>query len=211
MASKGVLTVISGFSGVGKGTVMKQLLSKYDHYRLSVSATTRKPRPGETHGVEYFFLTKEEFQSMIENDGFLEWAQYVDSYYGTPREYVENILEQGHDIILEIEMQGALQVKKQYPQALLLFIVPPDFETLKERLYGRQTEGEATILKRLARCYEEAEVVKSYDYMVVNDEVDNCVEKINELIVNEHKKPIYNIDVIEEIKENAKKIRDQIF
>lgn len=203
MSSKGVLTVISGFSGAGKGTVMKALLSKYTNYKLSISATTRAPRPGEVDKKDYFFLTKEEFLSMIDDDGFAEWARYVDNYYGTPRAYLEEQLNAGNDVILEIEMQGAFQVKEKYPDALLLFITPPSFEELHKRLVGRGTEDEATINKRLARCYEETDIVDRYDYLVINDEVDNCVEMINSIIQNEHLKPSYNNHLIDEFKENS--------
>ena len=200
MSSKGVLTVISGFSGAGKGTVMKALLNKYDNYKLSISATTRNPRPGETDGKEYFFLTKDKFESMINQNGFAEWAKYVDNYYGTPRKYLEEQLDAGNDVILEIEMQGALQVKEKYPYALLLFITPPSFDELKKRLIGRGTEDEDTINKRLKRCHEETEFVHEYDYLVINDEVNKCVVKINELIKNHHLKPVFNKELINEFK-----------
>lgn len=204
MARKGVLTVISGFSGAGKGTVMKALLKKYPNYMLSISATTREPREGEEDGREYFFLTKEKFESMIESDSFIEWANYVDNYYGTPREYVEKQLEDGKDVILEIEMQGALNVKKSYPDALLLFITPNSFNELVSRLKGRGTEDDETIEKRIRRCYEESSVVDNYDFLVINDKVDNCVEQINSIIQNEHRKPLYNKDLTEEFRSNSK-------
>lgn len=200
MSKKGVLTVISGFSGAGKGTVMKKLLEIYPEYKLSISATTRSPRDGEIDGTHYFFLTKDKFESMIEDNGFIEWARYVDNYYGTPKKYVEEQLLLGNDIILEIEMQGALQVKKQYPDALLLFITPPNFEELVKRLKGRGTEDDATIQKRIRRCYEEAAIVNNYDYLVINDDVNQCVEQINTIISNEHSKPNYNIGLIEEFR-----------
>lgn len=198
MSTRGVLTVISGFSGAGKGTVMKALMNKYPDYKLSISATTRSPRNGEQDGKDYFFLTKDKFESMIEDDGFIEWAKYVDNYYGTPREFVESNLSQGKDIILEIEMQGALIIKEKFPDALLLFITPPDFDELVNRLVGRGTEDNATINKRIARCNEEADVVAKYDYLVINDTVDACVERINEIISNEHFKPKYNEELIKQ-------------
>ncbi len=198
MSTRGVLTVISGFSGAGKGTVMKALMNKYPDYKLSISATTRSPRNGEQDGKDYFFLTKDKFESMIEDDGFIEWAKYVDNYYGTPREFVESNLSQGKDIILEIEMQGALIIKEKFPDALLLFITPPDFDELVKRLVGRGTEDNATINKRIARCNEEADVVAKYDYLVINDTVDACVERINEIISNEHFKPKYNEELIKQ-------------
>ena len=141
MQTKGVLVVVSGFSGAGKGTVMKALLEKYDNYALSVSATTRSPRPGEENGREYFFLTESQFEDMIRNDELIEYAHYVDHYYGTPRKYVEDKMAAGKDVILEIEIQGALNIKKKFPDALLVFIVPPTAKDLKKRLIGRGTES----------------------------------------------------------------------
>ena len=157
MNKKGLLIVVSGFSGSGKGTVMKELISRYDDYSLSISATTRKPREGETNGKEYFFLTKEEFESMIDNNDFVEWAEYVSNYYGTPKRYLEEQLSMGRKVILEIEIQGALKVKEQFPEALLIFMTPPSYSVLKERLIGRGTEDIDTVNKRLNRAIEEAE------------------------------------------------------
>lgn len=145
MNKKGILIILSGFSGVGKGTVVRRLLSDYDNYALSISATTRKPREGEEDGVSYFFKSKEEFEQMIKEDSFIEHARYVENYYGTPKAYVQEQLDAGKDVILEIEIQGALKVKEKYPDALMLFLVPPDAQTLKERLVGRGTET--------ARCH----------------------------------------------------------
>ena len=155
--NKGILTVVSGFSGSGKGTIMKELLRKYnEQYALSISATTRSPRPGETDGVEYFFKTREEFEEMIAADALIEHAQYVGNYYGTPRSYVEEQLEAGRDVILEIEIQGALKVKERFPDTLLLFVTPPSADELKSRLVGRGTEAMDVIESRLARALEEA-------------------------------------------------------
>ena len=167
--SKGVLTVVSGFSGAGKGTVMKRLIQKYDDYALSISVTTRKPREGERDGIEYFFKTKEEVEAMIENDEFLEYARYVDNYYGTPRFYVEEMLAKGKNVILEIEIQGAMQIKAKNPEAVLVFVTPPSFEELRNRLVGRGTETADVIESRLRRASEEAEGMPSYDYILVND------------------------------------------
>lgn len=203
MAQKGVLTVVSGFSGAGKGTVMKAFLKKYPEYKLSVSATTRLPRPGEIDGKDYFFLTKDKFESMIDNNGFLEYALYVDNYYGTPRDYVISQLEKGYDVILEIEMQGALLIKEKYPDALLLFMTPPGFEELVKRLTGRGTEDDKTIRKRIKRCYDESQVVEKYDYLVINDEVDKCADRINDIIQNERMKPIYRKELIDEFRINS--------
>ena len=161
--SKGILVVVSGFSGAGKGTVMKRLLEKYKDYALSVSATTRNPREGEVDGREYFFRTKEEFEKLIEEDALIEYAQYVGNYYGTPRSYVEEQLSQGKNVILEIEIQGAMKVKEKIPEALLVFVTPPTVEELKNRLVGSGTETEDDIADRLARAAEEAEGMGEYD------------------------------------------------
>ena len=182
MKKQGTLVVVSGFAGTGKGTVMKELLGRYDSYALSISATTRKPRPGEVDGREYFFKTKEEFEQMIERDEFVEHACYVGNYYGTPKKYVQEQLTAGKDVILEIEIQGALNIKSQFPDALLLFIAPPSADVLKERLVGRGTETEEVIEQRLARAVEESKGIENYDYLVVNDDLDECVENVHQMI-----------------------------
>ena len=156
--SKGILVVVSGFSGAGKGTVMKRLLEKYNDYALSISVTTRNPRPGEEDGREYFFRTKEEFEKLIKEDALIEYAQYVENYYGTPRSYVEEQLQAGKNVILEIEIQGAMKVKEKIPEALLVFVTPPTVEELEKRLKGRGTETAQVIAERLARAGEEAKV-----------------------------------------------------
>ena len=171
MKKKGSLIVVSGFSGVGKGTVVKKLVEKYN-YSLSVSATTRQPRPGEVDGKDYFFKSVPEFQNLIDYNGFIEWAQYVENYYGTPRKFVEDEIAAGHNVILEIEVQGAMKIKEQYPDAVLVFITAPDAQSLKRRLEGRGTEDQKVIAKRLKRAYEETEDMIFYDYLVVNDDLD---------------------------------------
>ena len=181
MKRAGVLSVISGFSGVGKGTIVKKLVEK-EGYALSISATSRAPRQGEVHGREYFFLTREEFHSMIENDGLIEWAEYVNNFYGTPREYVEERLAGGEDVILEIEPQGALKVKAQYPEAVLIFIVPPNAKELENRLIGRGTEEIETIKKRLKRAAEETAFIENYEYIVINDDIEDAVSDIHHII-----------------------------
>ena len=201
MQTKGVLVVVSGFSGAGKGTVMKALLEKYDNYALSVSATTRSPRPGEENGREYFFLTESQFEDMIRNDELIEHARYVDHYYGTPRKYVEDKMAAGKDVILEIEIQGALNIKKKFPDALLVFIVPPTAEDLKKRLIGRGTESAEVIEKRLRRAAEESDGMASYDYIVVNDDVDTCVEDLHSLIRSSHFKESANTDLVARMKQ----------
>ena len=181
MKRVGVLSVISGFSGVGKGTIVKKLVEK-EGYALSISATSRTPRQGEVHGREYFFLTREEFHSMIENDGLIEWAEYVSNFYGTPREYVEERLAEGEDVILEIEPQGALKVKERYPEAVLIFIVPPNAKELENRLIGRGTEETETIKKRLKRAAEETAFIENYEYIVINDDLEDAVSDIHHII-----------------------------
>lgn len=184
MSRRGVLTVISGFSGAGKGTLMKKIVEKYQ-YGLSVSATTRAPREGEVHGREYFFLTKEEFEQMIEKKELIEWAEYVGNYYGTPKAYVEEQLSKGKDVILEIEIQGALQVRNIFPDVTLVFVTPPTAKELKERLVSRGTEDLATIEKRMTRAIEESKFMPQYDYIVINDKLEDCVEELHQLIEKE--------------------------
>ena len=202
--SKGVLTVVSGFSGAGKGTVMKRLIQKYDDYALSISVTTRNPREGERDGIEYFFKTKEEVESMIENDEFLEYARYVDNYYGTPRFYVEEMLTKGKNVILEIEIQGAMQIKAKNPEAVLVFVTPPSFEELRNRLVGRGTETADVIESRLRRASEEAEGMLSYDYILVNDQVEDCVDRLHQIILSERAKAQRNEEFINTIQQEAR-------
>ena len=205
MENKGKLVVISGFSGAGKGTLMKALMKEYgDSYALSVSATTRNPRPGEMDGVDYFFVTKDKFEQMIAEDALIEYAQYVGNYYGTPKEYVQQQLDLGKNVILEIEIQGALKVKKQFPQTLLLFVTPPSAEILKERLIGRGTEDMEIINKRLSRACEEAEGIENYDYLVINDNLDICVEEVHQMIRNEHLTIARNEKAIAQMREELK-------
>lgn len=205
MKKKGLLIVVSGFSGSGKGTIMKQLLKKYEEqYALSVSATTRQPRPGEVDGREYFFRTTEQFEEMIGQDALIEYTQYVGNYYGTPKAYVEQQLAAGKDVILEIEIQGALKVKKKFPDTLLLFVTPPSVDVLRERLIGRGTEDAETVKKRLGRAIEEADGVEEYDYLVVNDDLDTCVEEVHSIIQAEKLRVSRNINFINEIKSELK-------
>ena len=182
MKKQGTLVVVSGFAGTGKGTVMKELLKRYDSYALSISATTRSPRQGEVDGREYFFKTTEEFEQMIAAGEFVEHACYVGNYYGTPKKYVKDQLAAGKDVILEIEIQGALNIRNQFPEALLLFIAPPSADVLKDRLVGRGTETADVIEKRLARAVEESQGIENYDYLVVNDDLDECVENVHQMI-----------------------------
>lgn len=202
--NKGVLVVVSGFSGAGKGTVMNALLEQYDNYALSISATTRSPRPGEIDGKSYFFRTREEFEQMIEEDALLEYAQYVENYYGTPRDYVQQQLENGKDVILEIEIQGAMKVKEKIPEAVLVFVTPPSMEELKARLVGRGTETMEVIESRLERAAQEAEGIENYDYLLINDELDVCVKELHHLIQSEHYRADRNKEFIAKIQKDAK-------
>jgi guanylate kinase len=202
--NKGILVVVSGFSGAGKGTVMKRLMEKYDGYALSVSATTRKPRPGEEDGREYFFRTRDEFEKLIEEDALLEYAQYVENYYGTPRSYVEEQLQAGRNVILEIEIQGAMKIKEKIPEALLVFVTPPTVEELERRLTGRGTETAQVIADRLARAGEEAEGMGQYDYILVNDTVEECVDHLHQIMVSEHSRVSRNAEFIADIQKQTK-------
>ena len=199
--NKGILVVVSGFSGAGKGTVMKRLMEKYDGYALSVSATTRKPRPGEEDGREYFFRTRDEFEKLIEEDALLEYAQYVENYYGTPRSYVEEQLQAGRNVILEIEIQGAMKIKEKIPEALLVFVTPPTVEELERRLTGRGTETAQVIADRAG---EEAEGMGQYDYILVNDTVEECVDHLHQIIVSEHSRVSRNAEFIADIQKQTK-------
>ena len=183
MDKTGVLTVISGFSGVGKGTLVKKLLEKYpDIYALSVSATTRAPRPGEEDGREYFFITRRAFKGLIRRGKLYEHAEYNGNFYGTPVEPVDRMLSEGKNVILEIEVQGGLQIKERFPDTFLLFVVPPDAETLKKRLTGRGTETEEQIRGRLKRAVEEALVIPDYDDILVNGDLETAVEEMHRMI-----------------------------
>ena len=200
MEKKGNLDVISGFSGAGKGTVVKKLVEKYG-YSLSVSATTRAPREGEVDGREYYFKSVPDFQQLIDYNGFIEWAQYVDNYYGTPRKFVEQEMEEGRDVILEIEVQGAMNVKRQYPDAILIFVAAPSAEELKNRLAGRGTETQEVIDKRMKRAAVEAEDIEEYDYIVINDDLDECVQRVHSIIVCKKCLRENNLEFIKDIKQ----------
>ncbi|MDO5422900.1 MAG: guanylate kinase [Eubacteriales bacterium] len=205
MKNKGILIVLSGFSGAGKGTLMRRLLELYpEEYALSISATTRQPRKGEVEGREYFFKSREAFEEMIREDAFVEYACYVENYYGTPKAYVEEQLAAGKNVLLEIELQGARKVRAKRPDTLLLFVTPPDAATLKERLIGRQTESMEVIEARLARAAKEAEGMEEYDYLVVNDDLDTCVEEMHRIISSERFRTNRNTQLIETIQNDVK-------
>ncbi len=182
MNKKGQLIVVSGPSGVGKGTVLKEYLNSRDGITYSVSATTRQPRPGEENGIHYYFLSREEFERTAAEGGMLEYASYNGNYYGTPKAPVEQQRNQGNDVVLEIEVQGALQVKKSCPDALLIFVAPPSFEELKNRLTGRQTEDAKTVENRLNIARQELMCAGEYDYIIVNDTVEQAVRRLGQII-----------------------------
>jgi guanylate kinase len=207
MKTDGLLIVISGFSGAGKGTLVKALVNKYDNYALSVSMTTRSPRPGEREGIEYFFTDKEHFEETIRQDGLIEYACYCGNYYGTPSAYVKEQMAAGKNVILEIEIQGALKIKEKYPESLLIFVTTPDATTLKNRLEGRGTEEPEVIRKRLAPAVEESEGVEAYDYIVVNDSLEECVEEIHHLTAAAKRTPLRCQKFIQDIREELKEFK----
>ncbi len=201
MKTDGFLIVLSGFAGTGKGTIVKKLLERYpEQYALSVSATTRAPRPGEKEGREYFFKTQVEFDAMIERDEFLEYARYVGHSYGTPAAYVRDQLATGKNVLLEIEIQGALQVREKFPDTLLLFVVPPSAQALLSRLHVRGSETEDEIRGRMQRAIEEADGCDAYDYLLVNDDLDTCVERTHAIIQNERCRMRYCVGEIAAIR-----------
>ncbi|MBG9819407.1 guanylate kinase [Bacillus safensis] len=187
MKERGLLIVLSGPSGVGKGTVRQAIFSQEDtRFEYSISVTTRKPREGERNGVDYFFKTREEFEHMIENKKLLEWAEYVGNYYGTPVDYVEQTLSEGKDVFLEIEVQGALQVREAFPEGLFIFLAPPSLSELQNRIITRGTESEELIRNRMAAAKEEIEMMDAYDYVVENDDVELACERIKAIVLAEH-------------------------
>ncbi len=204
MKSRGSLIVLSGFAGVGKGTVLRSLFETEDGYAYSVSATTRKPRPGEVDGIHYFFVSKERFEEMIEKDELLEHACYVDNYYGTPRAYVEQKLEEGFDVILEIEVQGALNVKKKVPDAMLIYMLPPSAQVLRSRIEGRGTESADVIDKRMKRAAEESAAVEQYDYIIVNKDADECAAQLHTLIRSQRLRVRSNMPFIQKLQKELK-------
>ena len=191
---KGILIVVSGFSGAGKGTLMKKLMQDYDNYALSIS------------GREYFFKTKDEFEKMIARDELIEYARYVENYYGTPKQYVMEQLEAGKDVILEIEIQGALKVKEKYPDTLLMFVTPPSAQVLKDRLVGRGTETAEVIDSRMKRAVEESQGVEKYDYLVINDDLERCAKEMHSIIQGEHDRVSRNADFIDDIRKELKEL-----
>lgn len=186
MTKRGMLIVLSGPSGVGKGTVRKAIFDQPGNdFQYSISMTTRKPRPGEVNGKDYFFVSKEEFEQKIQAGEMLEYAKYVDNYYGTPLKWVNDTLDAGKDVFLEIEVNGAMQVRSKSPNGVFIFLTPPDLMELKQRLIHRGTDSMEVINKRIKKAFSEIEMMQNYDYAVVNDEVPNAVEKVKEIIRSE--------------------------
>lgn len=200
MQNEGLKIILSGPSGSGKGTIVKELI-KDDHFVLSISATTRKPREGEVHGSHYFFKSKEEFESMIAKAELLEYACFCDNYYGTPKAFIDDTIQSGKDVILEIEVQGALQVKSVYPDAIFVFIMPPTMAELRSRLIGRNTETQDVIEKRLTRAVDELKLYREYDYIVINDDLDLAVEQIKHIVHAEKSKSYRYKNYIKEMLE----------
>lgn len=200
MAERGLLIVLSGPSGVGKGTVRKHIFEKYSNdFDYSVSMTTRTKRDGEVEGLDYYFRTKEQFEYLIENDGLLEYAEYVGNYYGTPLQYVKETLEFGRDVFLEIEVQGALKVRDKMPEAIFIFLSPPDLDELESRIVGRGTDSNEMIEKRMTKAVEELKLIQYYDYVVENDTVDHAAQKIRHIIESEHLKVSRNLKTYAQI------------
>ena len=200
MDNSGVLIILSGFAGSGKGTIIRELMAKYDNYALSVSATTRAARAGEVEGVHYFFKTEEQFKDMIAKGELLEYANYVGNYYGTPRAYVKEQLAAGKDVILEIETEGALNIKREYPEAVLVFVMPPSVEEIHNRLKNRGTETDEVIAKRMKKAGIEITVVDRYDYLMINDVLEESVELFNAIVKSQHMAVSRNRDYINEKK-----------
>ena len=201
---RGILTVVSGFSGSGKGTLMRELLKHYDCYVLSISATSRKPRPGEKEGESYFFKTREEFEEMIRKGELLEHAEYVGNYYGTPKKFVDEKLAEGKDVILEIEIDGAMQIRDKYPDALLVFVTPPDAKKLRRRIESRGTEDKENIEKRMRRAEMESYGMSGYDYIVVNDDLEECTRLLHEIIQASHYRPEHQREFLDQIRKELK-------
>jgi guanylate kinase len=200
----GLLIVMSGFSGAGKGTLMKRLMADYDDFAFSVSMTTRAPREGEVNGRDYFFVTREEFEKTIEEDGLVEYAQYVGNYYGTPKAYVEEQLKKGKNVILDIEVQGAMQIKKKFPDALMVFVIPPSIEVLLKRLRARGTESEEVIARRITQAKTECTYMDRYEYIVINDDLDTAVHEMYSMITSAKytvsRRRDFIADIIDELK-----------
>ena len=196
MKNRGSLVVISGFAGVGKGSILNEMMKRHEGYAYSVSATTRSPRPGETDGVNYFFISREKFEEMIEKGELLEYASYVENYYGTPRFYVERMMAEGRDVLLEIDIQGAMNIRKSMPEAILVFVLPPSAGVLEQRLTGRGTETPEQVERRTLEAYTELKDMPSCDYVIVNDDLETAVRQLEAIVVAEQCSALHNAEVI---------------
>ncbi|NCD07910.1 MAG: guanylate kinase [Negativicutes bacterium] len=203
MKPQGVLLVLSGPSGAGKGTICEQLRNKRKNLAYSVSATTRAPRKGEVDGRDYFFVTIEKFKEMIANNELLEYAEIYGNYYGTPRSYVMSILDEGRDVVLEIDPQGALQVKESFPDAVFVFVVPPSLDELSKRIYKRGTDSEEVIKRRLSAATSELAYASKYDYIIVNDEVEKATNKVSNILDAERNRAVRTFFIVNEICQNG--------
>ena len=199
MFREGLLVVVSGPSGTGKGTILEITKEKTDNVKFSISATTRLPRQGEVDGKNYFFKSVDEFNKMIEDDQLIEWVKYCDNYYGTPKQYVDECIKKGYDVILEIEVEGALNIKKKYPECVSIFILPPSFAELRKRIEGRGTEKSEIIEMRMEKAKSEMQLVDSYDYVIVNDNIQEAVEQLRSILKAEKLKIKRNKDILNEI------------
>ncbi len=204
MARQGNLIVVSGPSGAGKGTICQALFRQYPDLQYSISATTRAPRNGERDGVNYWFIAKDKFEEMIGNDDLLEWAEVYGNYYGTPRSYVSRMMAEGKDVVLEIDTQGALQIKKKFPEGIFIYIVPPSLEELSKRIYGRGTDEPEVIKRRLSCAREELVCAGEYNYLVVNDQLEQAVEKVHAVIIAERCRVERNMDVVNAILQKSR-------
>lgn len=199
MFREGLLVVISGPSGAGKGTLVKVLREQDENIRLSVSATTRRPRDGEIDGESYFYKSVDEFKDMIKNDELVEWVEYCDNFYGTPRKYIDECIEKGLDVILEIEVEGAQNIKNKFPECVLVFILPPSLDELKKRITGRGTEENSVIEKRLLKAKKEIGLVNKYDYIIINNDIENAVHEIKSILKTEKLRYSRSINVLNKI------------
>ena len=202
MIDSGLLIVVSGPSGAGKGTICDALRKRFPNIHYSISMTTRSPRPGEVDGINYYFTNNDHFEELLRQDAFLEHAQVYDHYYGTPKEYVYSMLQEGNHIMLEIDIQGAMQVKEKYPQCVLMYIVPPSKAVLETRLRGRHTDSDEVIAKRLAKARAELEWISKYDYLIINDTLDDAVEEAASILKAEEDKTARRIHGLEVLKKN---------
>ncbi len=202
----GLLIVMSGFSGAGKGTLLKSVMSQYDNYVFSVSMTTRSPREGEVDGKDYFFVDRQTFEKTIEEDGLVEHAEYCGNYYGTPKAYIERKLKEGMNVILDIEVMGATQIKKKFPNALMIYVVPPSIEILRERLSKRGSETKEVIDKRLLKAKEECEYISDYEYIIVNDDLEEAKKKFINIVDTARQAVFRNNDFINELKQELESV-----